>query len=149
MGMDWYLVDKHNKTFYELGRGNWYIIKDDFEALSDKEYLEHFLLTDVCGSDDRDDEWNKYVSQRVVDDLFTNFGSTPKDSLKIINDSTDDLWIIRCKGYTCIGTRFEDKNTKEYQDYLDNHLNRHLCGRSAPHLYSPQSAQGYPGWSDW
>jgi hypothetical protein len=47
MGIEYYLINKENKTFYALGKGGWYCLKDDIEALTDLKYLELFIFEDV------------------------------------------------------------------------------------------------------
>ena len=149
MGIEWYIADKSNKTFYCLGRGNWFCLKDDFEALIDKEYLAHYILSEVYNPDNIDDELSDYVNSRISFDLHTHFGSTSKEFLMIINDSTDDLYIIRCKGYRCVGTRYGEIGSKDYEEDM-KFLNRHLDENNHPSgFYDSKHATGIPNWSDW
>ena len=47
MGIDYFLVDKQNKTFFELGRGNWYNLGYDLDCISDPGKLQECLLEEV------------------------------------------------------------------------------------------------------
>ena len=55
MGVEYYLINKENKTFYDLGKGAWYEFTGQEEALTDLEYLEEFIFDDCLYGYDRDD----------------------------------------------------------------------------------------------
>jgi len=130
MGIEYYVVDKKKKVFYELGKGGWYALADEPEALTDYEYLVIFILEDCFGLEREDDpkeyeKLEKYVEKRIALDLYMNFGSSDMKDIRILSDSGDDMLNILRKRYTCIGSRYGEKDSKEYLDSLKE-LNQHL-----------------------
>lgn len=130
MGMDYYLVDMGSKTFYELGRGDWFALNDNTDALADEEYLVMILLEECCRAKKETHpeewgDWKKSIEERIAPDLHKAFGNSLPEELFIINDSTDDLYLIRCRGYKCIGSRFDQPDSKEYIENIA-YKNRHL-----------------------
>lgn len=148
MGVEYYVVDKDKRTFYDLGKGGWYALNDDKEAFQDQEYLALYLLTECCGLDSDDKEWawwKQYIETRVAPDLFAAFGDSKKDSLFVFNDCGDDITICRAKGYRCIGTRYgEGVERQERIDFENRHFdgNGKLLGR-----YEPEGYKQYPEWA--
>lgn len=134
MGVEYYAINIHNKTFYDLGKGAWYALTD-MEAFQDEEYLCHEILSECYYISDNDywapdeekkkQETIKYVKTRIAPDLFHMMKDTPKDKIKIVNDCGDDITVCRSKGYRCVGTRYYDLGSKEYEQSL-KFLNRHL-----------------------
>jgi hypothetical protein len=69
-------------------------------------------------------------------------GSNPKD-ITIFNDCGDDKYIIKCKGYKCIGSRYKDINSKEHKDYIEDN-NNHLRSGTPAYRYPEES--NHPLW---
>lgn len=153
MGTEYYLVDKKNKTFYDLGKGNWYILAQDLDYIQDKDLLELFLLEDVYNVYDCDwrtkednDQLIEYIKTRIVPDIYNAFGNTPKEYLTVVPDSVDDITICKAKKYKCIGTRHNDIGSEEYNKDMA-YLNRQLTPGNYPeHWYNPDNYKQYPEW---
>lgn len=147
MGIDYYLVDRANKTFYELGRGHWNNLQDHRHIISDPKRLEKILIREVFRSYyvDIDREFKERVRNRIVTDLVECFGGSSWADLQVINDCTDDLWIIRHKGYKCIGTLYEERGSPEHKKLLDGYLNEHFFQPLDP----PKEPEKIYGWDKW
>ncbi len=97
MGIEWYLINKRDKTFYDLGKGGWYSL-DDPDAFSDLEYLTHEILHECYYIDDLDyrSEEEKiriiaHVTDRVAPDLHEMCNGCGPGEVWVIPDSTDEL----------------------------------------------------------
>lgn len=122
------LIDKGNKTFYELGKGGWYVLNEEKEALTDLDYLKIFLLDDVFCREKEDADYlemQQYANERLAPDLFHCFGKSELKKLIIIDRGCDDLVVCKSRQYKCIGTRFHKIGSQEHQEAMA-HLNRHL-----------------------
>ena len=120
MGVEYVLVDKGRKVYYYLGKGGWFHL-DDMEAFHDKEYLAHEVKHECYYWDDETywssklpnhlakKEVEKYLDEKVIPELYECFKESRPEQLEIINDCTDDLYYMKCKGYRCIGTRYTDE----------------------------------------
>ncbi len=131
MSMGWYLINKRDKTFYDLGAGGWYSL-DDHEAFSDLEYLTHEILYECFYIDEPDyrteeekDKVIDHITDRVAPDLHKMCNGCGPDEVWVIPDNTDDLVFARTKEYRCIGTRYYDKNSDDYKTAIIQ-LNRPL-----------------------
>jgi hypothetical protein len=121
MGVEYYIFDRLNKTFYDLGKGPWYHL--DVELIADLEMLKEWITTvcfEECGLTTK-----LWIDERIAPDLHRLFGQTPPQYIGIVNDCGDDLCEMKFLGYRCLGTRYFDKNSQEYVDYLMR-SNRHL-----------------------
>jgi len=159
MGVEYYLVDKKNKIFYDLGKGGLSELRYDFEALQDLEYLENYILEDcfqVSGEnklnylkEDDIKETIEYVKNRLAPDLFNHFGQSDSKDLSIINDCTDDLWILKCKKYKCIGTRYYRPGSLEHNEEIAR-LNKHLEDtENNKKWYNPDEAKKYAEYNNY
>jgi hypothetical protein len=149
MGTEYYAVNKRDKTFYELGKGSWYILNQDKEAFTDLDYLALYIWEDIYDEGSFLDKENiasvkDCIYSRVAPDLFKLCnGASPKD-MEVFNDCGDELTIIRSLKYKCIGSRFGDIDSEQYIKDLE-YINRHL--RDDPfmrRLYDPESLKNYP-----
>ena len=138
MGVEYYVVDKKNKTFYELGKGSWFLLREK-GVFSDPDFLHHFLVSHVCKEWVAEKDTLEYV-RWLAYDLHGHFGSTPSDQLVIINDCGDELFYIKCMGYRCVGTRFGDPESDTFLREIAE-LNQHLGNPR----YRPERAEG-TGW---
>jgi len=135
MGVEYYLINKENKTFYALGKGGWYCLKDDIEALTDLKYLELFIFEDVFSQDDEEDEeWMKYCKE-IGAEIFEAAKCNNIKNLVIVNDCGDDTTILRALKYKCIGSRYRSKEDPGINKKQIEFENRHLDPKSPPHLY--------------
>lgn len=152
MGTEYYIVDKQNKTYYQLGKGGWYGLHDCLFAVADPEILSIYILDEayhnVIYSRQEWCEIREYIKSDLAPELFKLFGTTPHQYLKIINDCSDDLTILKVKKYKCIGTRYRYDN-ENMDDYL-KHMNRHL--EDNPYnrrCYNPPDYYKYPEWEEY
>jgi hypothetical protein len=119
MGIDYFLIDKKNKTFFELGRGNWHSLGHDKDCISDLGKLQDCLLSEVFSYYGHlTDRLHYHVSEHLTDEIFNNFGNTPKEYLEVISDCSDAYGDMRRQGYRCIGTRYEVRGTQEWHDII-------------------------------
>ena len=115
MGIDYFLIDKKNKTFFELGRGNWY----NLGCISDPGKLQECLLDEVFSYyGDLRGEMHFLVSEYLVNELNSLFGETPTNLLSVISDCSDAYGDMRREGYRCTGTRYEVHGTQEWHDAI-------------------------------
>lgn len=124
METEYLFVDKQNKIYYELGNGDWWLLKENIDAISDYEYLCVFILNEVFPGKPLDDKeglmkYAQYVENRLAKDLYFWFGKLPLDSLEIITNYDSGCKLIRDEKYKCIGTRYFDKESEEYRKYLE------------------------------
>jgi hypothetical protein len=155
MGVEYWLVDKGTKTFYDLGKGPWGWSGDDFTfALSDVDTLKEAL----CGVWSESRRFNtvpmlpddyEYVWW-LAEDLNRCFGSSNEGDMTIVSDGGDELTIMRSKGYRGLGTRYLHRATDEDREKEMSRLNRHLDadGKITRH-YDPEGLKSCPGWDDW
>ncbi len=125
MGVDYFLIDKKNKTFFELGRGNWYNLGYDLDCINDLGKLQECLLDEVFSYyGDVRGEFHFHVSEYLVNELHSCFGNTPTHDLFVISDCSDS-WRYIIQEYRCIGTRYEVRGTPEWEklmSYYDHKL---------------------------
>lgn len=150
MGTEYYIVNKKDKTFYNLGKGGWYELNYDKEAFQDLEYLALFIFEDCYDlnvgfySQEEIEKIRKYVQERVAPDLFIMMKDCSPADIEVFNDCGDDSVIIRSKGYRCIGSRYFDIGTNEYNEHID-FCNRHL--KDTPEIkrrYNPENFKNLP-----
>ena len=119
MGIDYFLIDKKNKAFFELGRGNWYNLGYDLGCISDPGKLQECLLDEVFSYyGDLRGEMHFHVSEYLVNELNSLFGETPTNLLSVISDCSDAYGDMRREGYRCTGTRYEVHGTQEWHDAI-------------------------------
>lgn len=126
MGTEYYLINKEDKTFYKLGKGGWYALKDEIEAVTDLEYLEIFIWQDVFTNDDEEDvSWKQYCTE-IAAEIFEVAKCNNIKNLVVVNDCGDDTVIIRALKYRCVGSRYRDPNDPDYQKSEIEDANRHF-----------------------
>ncbi len=126
MGTEYYLINKEDKTFYKLGKGSWFDLKDEIEAVTDLEYLELFIWQDVFSNDDEEDiSWKQYCS-KIAAEIFEVAKCNNIKNLVVVNDCGDDIVIIRALKYRCVGSRYQDPNDPNYQKMEIENANRHF-----------------------
>jgi len=119
MGIDYFLIDKKNKTFFELGRGNWYNLQYDIGCIRDPGKLQECLLDEVFSYyGELSGEFHFHISEVLVDELHSLFGETPAYLLNVISDCSDAYGEMRREGYRCIGTRYEIRGTPEWKETI-------------------------------
>ena len=115
MGIDYFLIDKQNKTFFELGRGNWHNLGYDLDCIKDPGKLQECLLDEVFSYyGEVKGEFHFHVSEYLVNEIHNIFKDIPTHELFIISDCSDSYRNILREGYHCIGTRYEIRGTPEW-----------------------------------
>jgi hypothetical protein len=125
MGIEYYLVNKENKTFYELGKHCYF---DTLDYLWDPEYLEEYIYADVFeGYEKEDKKWPPREYCREIAQEICEFikNCNPKNIL-FISDCCDDTLIIRCLGFRCVGSRYRSDDDPNYNAECIKSANRHL-----------------------
>ncbi len=135
MGIEYTVINKNNKTMYDLGKGGWSALSLDKEAFQDLEYLSNYIMYECyCHVFDDDimhyteEEKNSvknYITTRIAPDLFEFTKDALPDDIEIFGDGGDELSICRSLGYIFTGTRFEEKLSPQWNVYL-NDLNYHI-----------------------
>jgi len=156
MGVEYWLLDKHNKTFYDLGKGGWYAFNDDLEVFQDLECLTTYILEDIYNIfllqvyALKEEEQNKttieYIKKYLAPDLYNLFKDVKPENLCVVNDCGDDMIICKSKKYKCIGTRFYfDDLEKRKQEIKYN--NKHLEDTELnKRWYNSENYKQYPEW---
>lgn len=123
MGTEYYFVNKQHKTFYDLGKGGWYMLANELDAITDTEYLEELIYDDVFDfyRDQEQDPGNRKFCNELAIDLVKFVNGADTKNLFIVNDCGDDSTVFKGLGYRCVGDRYVNKNDDEPD--LDN---RHL-----------------------
>jgi hypothetical protein len=126
MGTEYYLINKEDKTFYKLGKGGWYALKDEIESVTDLEYLALFIWQDVFSNDDEEDVyWNQYCTE-IATEIFEVAKCNNIKNLVVVDDGGDDTTIIKALKYRCIGSRYRDPNDPNFKKSQIEEANRHL-----------------------
>lgn len=126
MGVEYRIVNKKNRTMYELGRGGWYVLAEDPKRLMDQELLEVAVAV-ALGE----------PVPAVVGALADFVRDTPVEQVAVFNDSGDETELCRALGYRFVGSRYEPAD-------LD-FLNRHLDGsEKARRMYSVDDWRTHP-----
>lgn len=121
MGVDYFLIDKKNKTFFELGRGNWHNLGYDLGCISDPGKLQECLLEEVFSYYGQlNGEFHFHVSEYLVNELHSCFGNTPTHDLFVISDCSDS-WRHIIQEYRCIGTRYEIRDTPAWHQAIQGY----------------------------
>ena len=139
MGTEYYLINKENNTFYDLGKGSWYEFIGQEEALTDLEYLEEFVFDDCLNGYDRDEDHiddTRGYAKELASELFEFAKCKNIKNILLTSDCTDDTIIIRCLGYKCVGSRYRDSANPECNRQHIEFENRHLDPKTPKHLYS-------------
>lgn len=122
MSVLYYLVNKETKTFYKLGKGGWYFLKnnEDLCYFTDIELLEEVIYGDVFdGYENKNGDFREYCKE-ITKEIFEAAKCNNLNNLFVISDAgeQDDLIVIKALKYKCIGCR--------YRDWDVNSLNKHL-----------------------
>ena len=124
MGIDYYLLNHHNATYYELGKGPWEDLNYEKDALYDSDLMAVFL----------EESWNSFSHDPAEDrsnyfillgkDVMRFVGDAPPKSLVVYGDY-EHVWAHALK-YVCNGARYNlkdlEKNAAEVQEYNDRYL---------------------------
>jgi len=123
MGVEYYLINKEEKTFYDLGKGSWFELRDELDSLTDVEYMEEFIYDNVFNSYDcpREDDkyWRSYCAE-LANELVQFAKCKNIKNIDLINDLGDETVALRGLGYRCTGSRYrDDKNPGYNQERID------------------------------
>jgi hypothetical protein len=115
-----YLINKENKTYYCLGKGCFadlsYEIFDG--VLNEPEFLAEFIFNDVFNGYEQDDIGDlREHCIKTANEMCEFAKGSSKDKFFVFTDCGDDLWVVRCLGYRCVGSRYGKDDIK------NDHLN--------------------------
>src|SRR5574343_24739 len=135
MGVEYYLVNHANKTFFELGKGSWYELAN-VPRIVYEPVLFTVWFRDIGGFGDK--EWKEFGQEyyrQIGLKLFELVSGTEPHRIVLINDCGDDTFYMRCLGYRCIGSRYYLDDEKENRKTIEFE-NRHLTDQEASRLYT-------------
>lgn len=128
MGVEYWVVDKSNKTFYDLGKGPWGWGWDDISwALSDADIFKEALCKlweEFEAAPLLADQYN--YACWLAEDLHKHFGKIPEADVVLIRDGGGDMFDAMSNGYRGVGSRYLYKATDEKRQEEMKWLNRHL-----------------------
>jgi hypothetical protein len=81
MSLYYYLLDDENKTYYELGSGSWYLLREDLDFLSIEELLNQYLIEEIF-VEPYSEVSTEYID-KISKDIFNKFGKTNPKKLRI------------------------------------------------------------------
>jgi len=155
VGVEYWLVDKGKKTFYDLGKGPWGWAWDDFSwALSDVDVLKEAL----CGVWQETRRFNTVPMLPddysylwwLAEDLHRHFGESRETDMVVVSDGGDELTIMRSKGYRGLGSRYLCEASDEEREKEMSFLNRHFDDDGKiKACYDPNDLKTLPGFDDW
>ena len=129
MGIEYYLINKEDKTFYALGKGGWYELTSEMDSLSDVEYMEEFIYDNVFNSYDypREDDryWRSYCAN-LAKELVQFARCKNIKNIEMINDCGDETVALRALGYRCTGCRYRKDDEPNYNQECIDFENRHF-----------------------
>jgi hypothetical protein len=129
MGIEYYLINKEAKTFYELGKGGWYELTSEMDSLSDVEYMEEFIYDNVFNSYDypreNDTHWRSYCAE-IAKELVQFAKCKNIKNIEMINDCGDETVALRALGYRCTGSRYRKDDDPGYNQECIDFENRHF-----------------------
>lgn len=119
MGTEYNLYNHHKASFFELGKGPWYMLNDVIPALYDSKKLIEILKK----------EWNTFSSETeeekteyfiLIAQAIQEFvKDSPEKSIQCFGDNGEaDLWADYLK-YEFVGTRYFLGNPEDYKKYTD------------------------------
>lgn len=126
MGTEYYLVNNENRTFYELGKGHWFAFNENLDALTDLEYLKEFIFEYCLFNLDIPIPDGKQYCEEIAIEIFEFAKCKNIKNIVLTNDSGDELYVIRCLGYSCVGTRYRSDTDKFFNQKCIDFENRHL-----------------------
>ena len=100
--LDFFAINRLTKTLYDLGKGKWQLLMQNEHVLNDAWELEFFILDNVFESK----AGYQPVAERVAAELVDFIGSTPLNDISIVSDQSDDIFVAKCLGYACVGSRY-------------------------------------------
>ena len=127
MGIEYYIVNKENKTFYDLGKGGcWYYLMEegDKSYLKDLELLEMYICEDIFNIDDPSKSEKEFFSVLALD-LFNFAKGANLENITVCSDNNDDCIVIKYLKYRCVGTKYKGSSKEDEQERIDFE-NRHF-----------------------
>lgn len=118
MGLEYYIYNHANATYYELGKGPWYILGNkkllyDTKSLADT-LTEEWSYADVTPT----------YYRCVAHDVVRFVKGTPKTSIEVYGDGGDEhMWSLILK-YKCTGSRYGLPHPTKNQEAIDSENER-------------------------
>jgi hypothetical protein len=144
MGIEYYLVNKENKTFYELGK---HCDFDTLDYIEDPEYLEEYIYADVFFCYEKEEAGQEHLSREYCREIAQEIykfakGCNPRN-IECISDCTDDTLIVRCLGFVCVGSRYRCKDPNYNAECIKS-ANKHLEDTPlARRVYNIETAKSF------
>jgi hypothetical protein len=96
MGLMWNLVNKKNKTFYDLAKGSWHELIGNKDYLTDLEVLKEFVFDDMFnGYDDPNfsdtGESKRDYTDEIAQEMFEFCSDTDLSDLELVSDAGGQL----------------------------------------------------------
>lgn len=128
MGIEWTLVNTHNKTMFDMGKGWAYeIIPNRDEAplfLYRETFVQHIIDIDKDDWGYQDTPEHREYITTLANTLFDFVdGADPETELKVFSDCGDDVFDYERLGYIYLGSRYT--GMKDYNGYI-HELNSHI-----------------------
>ena len=140
MGVEYYIINRANKTFFDLGKGGWWDLGEDKDYLIDPEYLEEYIFDNVFnGYEDcyRTSPCTREYCKSLAKELYKFCEGTCMENILFASDTTDDSLVLRALRYRCVGTRYDDNNYQSKEDRIETE-NRHFRESTPPHFYDAE-----------
>lgn len=115
MGIEYNLYNHKNLTYYELGKGSFWIINDYKFVLFDEDLCFKLLTKEIWPkSDESDNEYLRTLSK----DLNKFVKNSEEKDLIIYGDCGEEISYARMLNYVCTGSRYGLMNPKENERYI-------------------------------
>ena len=140
MGVFWYIINRKDKTFIELGKG-FSELSEEPDALFDREYLEEFIFDDLfLGYERSGDEYEREreIAKEYAEKICLLVNDAEEGDIFITADYGEDDVIVKCLGYKCLWSRYRGEINKHLSDdrkhmykkeNMINDMNKHLFER--------------------
>jgi hypothetical protein len=126
MGTEYSLINHSNATYYELGKGDWYLLNGEKWIFYDPEFFVEFFNAEheETYKEPFKEETLQYY-KLIAEGLKKFVGDTKEESLVVVGDVDGDSHIfIRYLKYECLGTRYELRDLVKNKENIDYENNR-------------------------
>lgn len=123
MGIEYSLINHSNATYYELGKGDWYLINDNKWILYEPEFFVEFFNDNHKRI--QKEEFKEEILQyyKLIGEELKEFvKGIDEKSLIVIGDCMDSHIYLLSLKYKCLGTRYylgdpvENKESVDYEN---------------------------------
>jgi len=132
MGVEFYILNHANATYYDLGKGPWNWLDDFKNALRDPDQMVMYLRENWINFQDHLSEESARYYRLLGEDVKRFVGDAPDESLTAVGDAGDDHWTscpwpVRAYGlkYLCTGSRYKLEDSAKNAEYIKGNNDRH------------------------